>query len=293
MHTGEAGTPLGDFYKLNTTIPAPSGDTSTGGDSDSLRRSTSHRKRPYSESVSVRWWRRDAAAVAAGDASAGMQWEDLTATSAVNVHALTMHTMTVVEGIQTHMVIFGGLKSAQEATSALYTLDLDDVSALWMDKSGRSDAPIPRFGHSAAAMNGRLFVYGGWTQIGGTPDGGLYVFDVVNAAWKSLANLPGKPSYGRALCTMVTVSWFGERESVCVFLHVFDVANAAWKSLVNVPGKSSYGRALCTMATVSYFGVCFFCVFWCVCVCVFVCVFVLFLVCMCLASLRMGRAERE
>jgi hypothetical protein len=55
-------------------------------------------------------------------------------------------------------------------------------------------------------MNGRLFVYGGWTQIGGTPDGDLYVFDVVNTAWKSLANLPGKPSYGRALCTMATVS---------------------------------------------------------------------------------------
>jgi hypothetical protein len=189
---------------LNTTVPATSND---------VQRRSKSSKRPGSESVSVRWWRREASA--AGGASAATQWEDLTATSASSVPALAMHTMTVVEGATTYMVIFGGLKAQQQASSGLYILGLDAAGAVWVDKSGLPAAPTPRFGHGAAALDGSLYVYGGWAQVGGTPDGGLYVLDVAKAAWKALTNLPGKPTYGRALFTMVAVSQFW-RLCVCV-----------------------------------------------------------------------------
>jgi hypothetical protein len=196
---------------LNTTVPVSSeGAGDEGGGSDSSNDELRRRKRllnmkwSSSESVPVRWMPRDASA--AGVTSAEMQWQDLTSTSAANLPALAMHTMTVVEGVPTYMVIFGGLKSDKEVSRGLYMIDLDDASASWVDMSGGPDAPTPRFGHSGAALNGRLYVYGGWIQVGGQPDGGLYVLDVAKAEWKSLANLPGRPPYGRAMFTMVTVS---------------------------------------------------------------------------------------
>jgi hypothetical protein len=114
--------------------------------------------------------------------------------------------MTVVEDTQSaYLVIFGGLESAESPSNALLIFTIEDPAALWVDATGRRDAPTARFGHGAAALNGRLFVYGGWTEVGGEPDQGLYMLDVASVSWQSLSNLPGGPAHGRAMFGMAVV----------------------------------------------------------------------------------------
>jgi hypothetical protein len=210
---------------LNTTA---SSDTGGGGRRRSSRLFNHHNSGKQSESVlfGKGGGRRDGS-----EASAAMQWEDLS--SAANLPRLSMHTMTVVEGAHNaHLVIFGGLNSDNKASAGLHILDLDDASAVWSDATGKSDAPKARYGHGAAAVDGRLFVYGGWTQTQAEDmlDQGLYVLDVTDVAWKSLEKLPGRPAYGRAMFTMVTVRQsFGHvsmsiscnEHTIHAYIHVF------------------------------------------------------------------------
>jgi len=104
------------------------------------------------------------------------------------------------------MVVFGGQTIGQEPSAGLYILDLEDDSGSWEDGSGAQGAPQARFGHGAAALGDTLYVYGGWTAAGPAPEGDLYALDVATVTWRSLAQLPGRPTYGRALFGMAAVS---------------------------------------------------------------------------------------
>jgi hypothetical protein len=180
-------------------------------------------------------------------------WENLTSTA--SLPALAMHTMIVVEAAVPHLVIFGG-RHSDGLSDGLFTLDLDDPNATWVDQTGIAHAPAPRFGHGAASVSGRLFIYGGWTQPGSEPDDGLYVLDMASMAWVSLTNLPGRPEYGRALFTMLAVSHGVSVSSVDHGVSVSPVDHGVSVSPVDQLGLliASWGESLPRISRRKYFS---------------------------------------
>jgi len=94
------------------------------------------------------------------------------------------HSATLVAD---NIYVFGG-SSEQGYMNDLYVLAVGEQSAgeqmrmAWgtVDVSGR--APSPREGHSATAVNERIFVFGGFTEEGYSND--LYVLNVALMAWE-------------------------------------------------------------------------------------------------------------
>lgn len=107
-----------------------------------------------------------------------------------------------------------------------------------------ANMPAGRYQSSGgSAVNGKLYVPGGWTTAGGLPTNTLYIYDATANTWTSGAAMPtlsacgGSGVIGGKL--YVTTSCNGS-SGYFSLLHVYDPGLNTWTALANSPNAHGY-----------------------------------------------------
>eukprot|EP01059_Diplonema_ambulator_P004070 TRINITY_DN13760_c0_g2_i1.p1 TRINITY_DN13760_c0_g2~~TRINITY_DN13760_c0_g2_i1.p1 ORF type:complete len:382 (+),score=52.64 TRINITY_DN13760_c0_g2_i1:78-1223(+) len=131
--------------------------------------------------------------------------------------------------------LFGGLTFERESVSEIYTLDMNTFTFKLQSTSGPS--PCGRRGHSATAINGYLYVFGGCDQRG-DPLGDLWRLKLTTCEWEEVdPHTPGKgplPSVGHAAATfrnMLMIFGGSYKRESCSEIWLWDTERKVWTQL--------------------------------------------------------------
>ncbi|KAL9129107.1 MAG: hypothetical protein Q9217_002350 [Psora testacea] len=192
------------------------------------------------------------------------------------------HSLSVVKG---KMYIFGGEEKPREPVDNyvhVFTLpqsehDLVDYQVIAPESAGGSEVPSPRVGHTAAAVDDRIYIFGGRGGKAMQPveeNGRVWVFDTRLNQWSFLDPAKGSPfpaarSYHSSTSTVHPLSGINgqPKDSVgtasgfddhgTIFVHGgcpasgrladvwgFDIASCMWSQYADAPGAPRGGPCL-------------------------------------------------
>ncbi len=153
----------------------------------------------------------------------------------------------------------GGMQARNEkgADADLYSLDsvaaFDPATKVWTELP---KMPTPRSSHRAAVVGNKLYVFGGWSIVGGETGDWMkegLVLDLANLdqGWKKLP----QPAERRALDVVAArgkiwmIGGLTPDDEVSDEVHVFDIETEKWELGPKLPGPLPIGNGIAAIAS--------------------------------------------
>jgi N-acetylneuraminic acid mutarotase len=154
------------------------------------------------------------------------------------------HTATV---IGEKIYIFAGIGVGGTDLQDLHVYDTETNS--WTQVSGfTGTVPPVRAGHSAATINGKLYIFGGINYLDYVDRNDLHVYDPVANSWTLIEGYTGSPPSERYLHSASVIDGklyiFGGYDTFDIDLqdmHVYDPLANSWANITGSTGPSSHG----------------------------------------------------